>query len=43
MMKLEELLSWFDNGGAFGEDPEVVLSIKGAKALRERLAEHFSQ
>ena len=25
MMKLEELLSWFDNGGAFGEDPEVVL------------------
>lgn len=37
MMKLEELLSWFDNGGAFGEDPEVVLSMRAYIQENRRL------
>ena len=28
MMQLNELLAYFDNGGSFGEDPEIVLSMR---------------
>ena len=28
MMKIDELLAWFDNGGSFGDDPEIVSSMR---------------
>ena len=28
MMKIDELLAYFDNGGSFGDDPEIVLSMR---------------
>lgn len=28
MMKLDELLAYFDNGGVFGDDPEIVASMR---------------
>ena len=28
MMELKELLAWFDQGGSFGEDPEVVACMR---------------
>ena len=37
MMKIDELLAYFDNGGAFGDDPEVVSSMQGVN-FRTRAA-----
>ena len=28
MMKIDELLAYFDNGGSFGDDPEIVSSMR---------------
>ena len=28
MMQIDELLAWFDNGGSFGDDPEVLASMR---------------
>ena len=28
MMKIDELLACFDNGGSFGDDPEIVSSMR---------------
>ena len=27
-MKIDELLAYFDNGGSFGDDPEIVSSMR---------------
>ena len=37
MMKLEELLSFFDNGGVFGDDPEIVASMRAYIQENRRL------
>ena len=28
MMQIDELLAYFDNGGSFGNDPEIVASMR---------------
>lgn len=37
MVTLEELLAWFDNGGTFGEDPKIVLSMRAYIQENRRL------
>lgn len=37
MMQLNELLAYFDNGGSFGEDPEIVLSMRAYIQENRRL------
>lgn len=37
MMKLEKLLDWFDNGGSFGDDPEIVASMRAYIQENRRL------
>ena len=36
-MTIEELLEHFDNGGSFGDDPEIVLSMRGFIQENRRL------
>ena len=36
-MKLDELLSYFDNGGVFGDDPEIVASMRAYIQENRRL------
>ncbi len=37
MMQLNELLAYFDNGGSFGEDPEIGFSIRAYIQENRRL------
>ena len=37
MMKLDELLAYFDNGGVFGDDPEIVASMRAYIQENRRL------
>ena len=39
MMKIDELLAYFDNGGAFGDDPEVVSSMVNFRTRAASLSE----
>lgn len=37
MMKIDELLEYFDNGGKFGDDPEIVSSMRAYIKENRRL------
>ena len=37
MMKIDELLAYFDNGGSFGDDPEIVSSMRNYIQENRRL------
>ena len=37
MMQIDELLAWFDNGGSFGDDPEVLAAMRACIQDTRRL------